>query len=358
MARTSSPSGTIKFTLADVTAPTIINTTTNGRIVTIDFSKALDPATVTLSDIFVIRQGAMPTWPPTQADVLQYSDLNSDPRARISYQVVTNPTTGALSYVVTLDYSPLPQTEMPSDKYAIVALSTPGGSGGVTDLVGNPLNGSFSGSFPSGSTGTPLDFIENLGQQNVVAPTITSFQVNPTPTNDTGIVGDQNTNISEPVLIGQLYAAFPGTVANLPVYIQFSGLHNGAITLAPGIGGRGFTGTPDVQVTTNSVGTFTVTPPGPCRKVSRRPRPWWSVNPTRRRCPVIRMATSTTSASTRRRPRSPGPRLHPAAHTCLYRTVRSRIPRISPRSRASSSTSLTRSIPRIRSIRNSTHRPW
>ncbi len=53
----------------------------------------------------------------------------------------------------------------------------------------------------------------------------------PTPTNDTGIVGDQNTNISEPSFIGQVYAPFPGTVADLQVYIEFDGLHNGVITL-------------------------------------------------------------------------------------------------------------------------------
>ena len=253
-------SGAIKFTLADVTAPTIINTTTNGRIVTIQFSKALDPKTVNLSDIFVIRQGTVPTWPPTQSDISAYTNLNSDPRTKISYSVVTNPGTGALSYIVTLDYTALPQTEMPSDKYAIVALTTPGSSGGVTDLVGNPLNGSFAGSFPSGSIGTPLDFIQNLNQQNVVAPTITTFELNPTVTNDTGIVGDQNTNVSQPILIGQIYASFPGTVANLPIYVEFSGLHNGVINLAPGIGGRGFTGTPDLVVTTNSVGAFTVMP--------------------------------------------------------------------------------------------------
>ncbi len=141
-------SGPIKFTLADVTAPTVIATSTSGRIVTIDFSKALDPNTVNSSDIFVIRQGTMPTWPPTQADVLDYTNLNSDPRTTISYQVVTNPNTGALSYVVTLNYTALPQTEMPTDNYAIVVLSAPGGTGGVTDLVGNPLNGGFSGSIP------------------------------------------------------------------------------------------------------------------------------------------------------------------------------------------------------------------
>ncbi len=85
----------------------------------------------------------------------------------------------------------------------------------------------------------------------------------PTAANDTGIVGDQNTNVSEPQFIGQLFAAFPNTVANLPVYIEFGGLHNGAITLAPGQGGRGYNGTFDYQVTTNSVGTFTVTPTTP-----------------------------------------------------------------------------------------------
>ena len=122
-----------------------------------------------------------------------YTNLNSDPRTTVTYSVVTNPNTGALSYVVTLNYTALPQTEMPSDNYAIVVLSAPGGTGGVTDLVGNPLNGSFSGSFPSGSTGTPTDFIQNLGPKTVVAPTLTSFYMNPTAANDTGIVGDQNT---------------------------------------------------------------------------------------------------------------------------------------------------------------------
>ena len=87
--------------------------------------------------------------------------------------------------------------------------------------------------------------------------------MNPTAANDTGIVGDQNTMVSEPQFIGQLFAAFPNTVANLPVYIEFGALHNGVITLAPGLGGRGYTGTFDYQVTTNSVGTFTVTPTTP-----------------------------------------------------------------------------------------------
>ena len=51
--------------------------------------------------------------------------------------------------------------------------------------------------------------------------------MNPTPTNDTGIPGLQDTMVSDPSFIGQVYAPFPGTVANLPVYVQFSGLHDG-----------------------------------------------------------------------------------------------------------------------------------
>src|SRR5262249_10977290 len=47
--------GPISFALADTTAPTVVKTTTSGRTVTIQFSKALDPSTVTLSNILVAR---------------------------------------------------------------------------------------------------------------------------------------------------------------------------------------------------------------------------------------------------------------------------------------------------------------
>ncbi len=64
----------------------------------------------------------------------------------------------------------------------------------------------------------------------------------PTATNDTGIVGDQNTNISEPSFIGQVYVPFPGTLANLSVYVEFSGLHNGLTTLGSRSGRSRFHG--------------------------------------------------------------------------------------------------------------------
>ena len=44
---------------------------------------------------------------------------------------------------------------------------------------------------------------------------ITTFQM--TAATDTGIPGDQNTKVTQPVFIGQVYSRFPGTVANLQV---------------------------------------------------------------------------------------------------------------------------------------------
>ncbi len=251
-------SGKTTFTLADTTAPDVVATKASGRTVQIQFSKALDPATVTLANIFVIRQGGATVWPPSATNLSSYIDLNSDPRATISYAIGTNPSTGAPTYTVTLNYDNLPQTEMPTDNYAIVVLSQNGTNAGVTDIVGNSLDGNFTGAFPSGANGLAQNFVQNLGMEVLQAPIITTFVMTPTATNDTGIVGDQNTNISQPTFIGQVFAPFPATVANLSVYIEFDGIHDGVITLAVGDGGRGFTGTVDEQVTTDANGTFTV----------------------------------------------------------------------------------------------------
>ncbi len=243
-------SGPYSFTLADTTSPTVANTTYSGRTVTIQFSKAIDPATVTLQNFFVLRQGGASTWPPTSTTLSNYTNLNNDPRATISY----NPST----FTVTLNYSALPQTELPTDKYAIVVLSP-----NVTDLVGNPLFGLYNGSFPTGVGETaPQDFIENIGTQTVVAPIITTLLMTPTASNDTGITGDQNTNITDPQFVGQVYAPFPGTVAGLTVLVEFSSLHGGTTSLGVGGGGVGYTGTYDESVTTDANGAFTVTSSG------------------------------------------------------------------------------------------------
>ncbi len=181
--------------------------------------------------------------------------------ASISYTIGTNPSTGQPTYTVTLNYNGLPQTEMPTDDYAIVVLSKSTTGSGVTDIVGNPLDGNFTGAFPSGANGLAQNFVQNLGLEALTAPAITTFEMTPTATNDTGIVGDQNTNISQPSFIGQLFAPFPGTVANVQVYIEFGGIHNENITLSVGTGGRGFAGTFDLLVTTDANGAFTFTAP-------------------------------------------------------------------------------------------------
>jgi large repetitive protein len=242
-------SGAIAFTLADTTAPTITNTTISGRTVTITFSKPIDPSTVTLGNILVLRMGSATTWPPTPATLSSYVDLNADPRTTISYDASTD--------TVTLNYSNLPQSELPSDNYAIVVTTA------VTDLVGNALDGYYTNSFPTTAyNGGPYDFIQNLGFEALQAPQITTFTM--TAATDTGYAQDQDTDDSEPAFIGQVYVPFPGTVAGDQVYVQFQGLQappNYLTNLAVGANGRGFTGTYNVEVTTNANGSFTVTAP-------------------------------------------------------------------------------------------------
>lgn len=201
----------------------------------------------------VLREGTTNTvWPPSPSDLSGYINLNSDPRTTISYNAIT--------YTVTLDYSNLPQTEMPSDNYAIVVLSASGTGGGITDLVGNSLDGYFTGSFPTiAFNGGPYDFIQNLGFEALQAPTITTFEMQ--PSSETGIAGQQNTNLSQPQFIGQIYVPFPGSISGDQVLVEFSGDNGGTTTLATGPSGRGYVGKYDVLTTTTSTGAFTVTAP-------------------------------------------------------------------------------------------------
>ena len=71
--------------------------------------------------------------------------------------------------------------------------------------------------------------------------------------------------MSQPHFIGQVYNSFPGTVANLQVYVEFNGLHpelNGDFDLAVGGGGRGPSPGShyDVTVTTDASGKFVISP--------------------------------------------------------------------------------------------------
>ena len=275
------------FTLNDTTQPVVTDTTVNGRIITVTFSKAMRPSTINLGSVFLVYQ------PVNAAPVF----LNNFPGVKLTYDPTTD--------TATLDYSALTQAQMPSGQYFLVVLGenlvngVPQ-SGGVTDLVGNYLNGTFNGTFPSGAfppgvTDTqipdPLNpgkfllevpnpnqpgqfinvatgseaFDQALGPFQLSAPVITSLQLDPNlPVpggSDSGIPGDQNTNDNHPVFVGQVASTFPGTVSGLTVYIEFNALHGGIINLASGLGGRGTVGTFDVTATTDANGTFTFQAP-------------------------------------------------------------------------------------------------
>ena len=254
---------TESFTLKDTIMPKVVNTTNAGRVFTVQFSEAMNQATINAQTLYLAYFN-----PSTQSWV----NPNNDPRFKISYNAAT--------LTATLDYTNLNQTQLPSGRYALVVKAgneildangkpvlgpngQPTFEPGVTDAAGNRLDGKFSGVFPSGD-GNPggitedENFIQNFPNVTLTAPMVTTLNL--TPASDTGIAGDNNTSLNQPSFIGQVAASFPGTVSGLTVLIQFSGYHGGNFTLAPQ-GGRGYTGTYDIQTTTNANGTFTFTPP-------------------------------------------------------------------------------------------------
>jgi hypothetical protein len=224
----------VRYTLADTIAPKVLSTQVVGRLVFIQFSEALDPATATPYNIgFAARgNGSYP------------NNLSLDPRTIF----VVNAATG----LVTINLTALPQTSLPTDSYVIVA------TGSVTDVVGNAIDGEFSGSFPSGNNVPGGAFVQNLGRIAVTAPVIVAL----TLATDTGIPGDNNTRSQQPTFVGKVATTFPGSVAGLRVLVQFNGL-NGyqPITLGLGANGRGFIGSFDRETTTDAFGQFSVTAP-------------------------------------------------------------------------------------------------
>ena len=240
------------FILNDVTAPRVQNTTLNNRVVTVQFDKAVTPASVNTNTVYVQRVDSNGV----------VTNLNNSPQFKLSYNPVTN--------TAILDYTGLNQVQLGNGTYILVVKGgtlLPNGSFdvGVTDLVGNKLNGHFNGVFPSGdpnpAAGSPLpfsNFVESFGFISVQAPVITSFEL--LPASDTGIKGDSDTNLSNPIFVGQIATTFPGTVSGLTVIAEFNSLHGGNLDLSP-LNGRGYTGSFDVQVTTDANGTFRIPAP-------------------------------------------------------------------------------------------------
>jgi large repetitive protein len=238
------------FSVSDVSAPKVTNVTFNGRIIVVQFSEAMRPSTINTSSIILERTGSSGVF-NNPTNVI----LNNDPRMIVFYD---GPNNRAI-----IDVSKLDQTSLPSDNYAVIVRDT------ATDQVGNHLDGEFSGIYPSGNGVEGGDFFLNLPNQQVRAPQIVFVRLTePGDKNvtisDTGIPNDQNTKDQRATFTGLVTNTFPGTSIGISVVAQFNGLNNGAFTLNPGTGGRGFSGQPDasyVFATTDSLGRFTFQAP-------------------------------------------------------------------------------------------------
>ncbi len=230
------------FTLNDTVSPQVTGTTFNARTITVQFSEPMDPTTITSSNFILVRTGSSGVF-GNPTNVI----LNSYPGFKVTYNNATNQ--------AIVDLSALPQSALPSDRYALVIEDK------VTDIVGNKLDGEFNGVFPSGNGLEGGKFVQDLPGTILRAPNILSVQLS--PASDTGIKGDRNTRATTPSFDGLVSAAFPGTVAGLQVVVQFNALHNGTIDLQQGSNGRGFTYTTtlDYSTTTDANGRFTIKPP-------------------------------------------------------------------------------------------------
>jgi hypothetical protein len=240
-----------RFNLQDIQGPRVTATSFVGRVVNITFNEPLNASTVTPNNIFLFRNGGVNN-ANLGPNAIVVSQL---PGAKFSYNAAT--------MTVTLDLTAVPQSSLPTDHYGLVVRTS------VTDGVNNPLNGQFNGIFPSGTnppTAAGSTFFQDLGVVTLQAPIITSLSL--APASDSGILGDNNTNVTRPSLVGQVTAKFPGAVGGLLVYAEFNGIAhqgvpNGGLDLTVGASGRGFNGHYDVQTTTDAQGRFTILyPPG------------------------------------------------------------------------------------------------
>jgi hypothetical protein len=233
------------FNLQATDGPRIVNTSINGRMLSIQFNEGVQPSSLSTLSVQLWRvNGASGFNQPGNLVV------SNDPLATVTYNPLTD--------TATLNLTALPQSELPTDHYALIVMGTGPGSF-VVDQAGLALDGAFNGIFPSG-TGVPgSTFVQDLGVLTLAPPVVQAVKMD--PSTDTGIPGDENTKDTTPIFDGQVMANFPGTVANLTILAEFSSLHGGNLDLAPGPNGRGFSGSFDVKTQTDVNGHFVIQAP-------------------------------------------------------------------------------------------------
>lgn len=246
---------TQSFTLNDTIAPRVSNVIFSGRTITIQFTEAMRADTISAASIYLVRTGSSGVF-GNATNVI----LNGVPGFQITFDPIKN--------AATIDLSNVPQSQLPSDNYALVI---PNSTVPVTDLVGNVLDGEFNGPPPAGNNavfpsgdgkagGTFIDYLPNVQLQ---PPTIQSVGLDQVlgpagspSTSDTGIAGDQNTKVKNPFISGHITSPFLTALQGVVIVAEFNGLHSGSFDLGQGVGGRGFSGTFDVTTTTDAQGNF------------------------------------------------------------------------------------------------------
>jgi hypothetical protein len=234
------------FNLEQTVPPVVKSVSYVARVVQVTFSEPMNPASINAATFSVFRAGGLGL--PFGPNSISLAYL---PGVTISYDPAT--------FTAKIDLSALSQAQLPSDHYRIVASSD------ITDSVGNRLNGSFNGVFPSGTNpATAATFVDDLGNIGDQAPIISYVSL--APASDSGIQGDNNTASTTPSITGQITSTFPGSLAGVLIYVQFNGIAHanvptGGLNLGVGSGGRGFVGTYDATAVTNATGGWTVNYP-------------------------------------------------------------------------------------------------
>ena len=159
----------ITFTLADMTSPTITGTTFTGRTVSITFSKAVDPATVTAAEHLRAPARAAPPSgrrPPTTlrttsistATPVRRSATDASDRTDVHrHAQLQRPAPDRAADRQVRDRGPEPARRRELGRHR------PGGQ--LRSSASSPAR------FPTGADETtPQDFIQNLGQQTLAPP--------------------------------------------------------------------------------------------------------------------------------------------------------------------------------------------